>query len=174
MVILVMIALAGLSAADHAGWLLYQGGDMTRYDGVQVRVVHVVDGDTLFVDLPDGREPFTRIRLWGMDTPETARRDAARPAEPLADEATAMTRELIGDNPVTLQLESHRARGHFGRVLAYVYLPDGRMLNEQLLLAGLAKADDRWPHQHLDRFALMQEQARKNHVGLWAKRKDEK
>jgi endonuclease YncB( thermonuclease family) len=47
-------------------------------------------------------------------------------------------------------------------------LPDGAVLNEQMLLAGLAVADDRWPHRHDDRYRLLQLQAQRERVGRWS------
>jgi len=48
-----------------------RAGDVARYHGKTFTVVNVVDGDTIDVDVPDGEYEHTRIRLWGVDTPET-------------------------------------------------------------------------------------------------------
>jgi endonuclease YncB( thermonuclease family) len=101
-----------------------------------------------------------------VDTPEPAGRD--RPAEPFADEARALTQELAAGGSVTLTLEPHRTRGSFGRLLAHVELPDGSSLNEALLAAGLARADDRWPHALVSRYARLQRAARREGLGLWS------
>jgi endonuclease YncB( thermonuclease family) len=170
----VLLIGAALAAADRL-WL-YRGGDLGRYDGQTFAVVRVIDGDTLDVDVPDPNAPHgpiatTRIRLWGMDTPETAKPFLNKPGEPFGDEATEFTRKLCAGRRVTLQLEAHRLRGRYGRVLAFVTLPDGTMLNERLLAAGLATADDRFSHRHFDRFALIEQQARHDKLGLWGEGK---
>ena len=166
-----MLLSVALAVADRR-WL-YRGGALGRYDGRTFQVIRVIDGDTLDVDVPDAHAPrgpsaTTRVRLWGIDTPEVAKPDFNEPGEPFADAAADFTRNLCAGRHVTLHLESHRLRGRFGRVLAFVTLSDGTMLNERLLAAGLATADDRFSHRHFDRFALIEQQARHEKLGLWA------
>jgi micrococcal nuclease len=152
--------------ADRRGLLLAQGGDLSRYDGQLFAVVRVVDGDTLDVAAPDGDSPVTRIRLWGIDTPELSR-SATTPNEPFADEATDFARQLLDGQQVRLILEPHDQRDKYGRLLAYVQLPDGTLFNERLLAAGLARYEDRFSHRHMQRFAMLELQARNEKVGLW-------
>ncbi len=168
-VVAVIMIAAGLSWAERSGWLLYRGGDWGRYHGQAFEVAHVIDGDTLDLRVRDGRFPTTRVRLWGIDTPETARLDRGRPAEPLAQEATRFVHERCAGRRVTLYLEPHRVRGTYGRVLAFVELPDGRVLNEALLAAGLARADRRFSHTWMDRYTGLERQARADGVGVWAR-----
>lgn len=156
--------------ADRQGWLLVrQTDDMAAYDGVRVLVGRVIDGDTIEIDLPDtlNNRPATRIRLWGIDCPEEAH--FGDPAQPWAAEATAWAQSLCDGRMVILELESSRPRDSFGRVLAHVLLEDGRSLNEQLLEAGLGKADDRWPHGQLVRYSQLEMAARKRGAGVWSK-----
>ncbi len=166
---LLIIMLAALSVMDHQGWLLVpRVDDLSRYHGATGRVSRVIDGDTLDIEIHDPLHdrPVTRIRLWGIDCPETASLD--HPAEPLADHAAAFVRALIGDRDVILYLEPHRTRGTFGRLLAHVEITGRGSLNLALLEAGLAAADDRWPHKHLERYAKAQRAARQDKIGLWA------
>ena len=160
-----------LVAADRAGWLLYDGGDWGRYDGASFMVTQVVDGDTLYIDVPDADQPSTRVRLWGVNAPELARPDLDRQAQPFAVEATDLVRELCNDQPVRLHLEPHKTRGKYGRLLAYVELSDGTLLNERLLSQGLARADGRFSHRWVERFASLETQARHNRVGIWSHKK---
>ncbi len=165
---LLLLLLAMLSRLDRAGRLLVPRVDDLRvYDGISTRVIRVIDGDTFDVDLPDALNDrsFTRVRLWGLDCPEIETRD--HPGEPWADEATAFARNLLDGAQVTLHLESHRERGTYGRVLAHVQIPDRGSLNLLLLEAGLAVADDRWPHRHLERYAAAERNARREEQGLW-------
>ncbi|MHC4826727.1 MAG: thermonuclease family protein [Planctomycetota bacterium] len=161
--------LATVVIADRCGWLLVgRGDDMSAYHGTAARVARAIDGDTLEIEIPDHlhRRPITQVRLWGVDSPEMAGR--GHPAEPFADEARALTHKLAAGGPVTLTLEPHRTRGSFGRLLAHVELPDGSSLNEALLAAGLARADDRWPHALLGRYAQLERAARREGVGIWS------
>lgn len=156
-----------LMLADRSGLLAEPGDDMTRYDGQTFTVTRVIDGDTLELDVPDGEHRTTRVRLWGVDTPELARQDPPRPAEPFAAEATELARELAEGKQVRVILEPHDLRGNYGRLLAFVELPDGTLLNEVLIRAGLSRADDRWSHRHVTRFDAVEREARQAGRGLW-------
>lgn len=158
-----MVALL-LVLADRSGLLVRAGDDLARYDGRWFTVLRVVDGDTLTVDAPDGAEAYTRVRLWGVDTPELAHRD---PPEPFAQEATELTRQLAQGRRVRLILEPHRLRGDYGRLLAFIELPDGTLLNEALISAGLSRADDRCSHRYIQRFADLEREAKASKRGLW-------
>lgn len=45
--------------------------DFDKYHGKSFLVIKIVDGDMIDVNTSDGDYPHTRIRLWGVDTPET-------------------------------------------------------------------------------------------------------
>ena len=45
--------------------------DILKYHSKSFLVIKVVDGDTIDIDVPDEPYDHTRIRLWGVDTPET-------------------------------------------------------------------------------------------------------
>ena len=161
-----------LSLLDHQGWLLYDGGDMRRYHQRTFTVTRIIDGDTLDIVHRDGKT--TRLRLWGINCPEIAHPEHGRlHNDPLGPEATAFTQQLTLNQRVQLQLEPHRNRDAFDRLLVYVTLPDGLVLNEQLLIVGLAKADERpddprFAHRDAKRYQLLEHQARLDRVGLWA------
>jgi micrococcal nuclease len=158
---------AGLIWADrHGAFGRRDRADMLVYHEQIFRCVKVVDGDTLDVDQPDGKYSGTRIRLWGVDTPETVRPN--RPVDHFGPEASALTRGLCLGEPLRLELLPHATRDRHGRLLAYVYLPDGRMLNRVLLETGHAFADPRFEHRFVRDFAARMQQARENHLGLWA------
>lgn len=165
----ILLILAILVYADRRGWLLAPGNDdLPAYHGRVASVTRVIDGDTIDVNLPDAmgdNSPTTRIRLWGIDAPEMAHFDQVE--EPLARDATALAEEFLRGRDVRLFLEPQRPRDSYGRVLAHVETGDGRSLNEALLEAGLARADDRWPHTRLTRYAQVELAARRAQVGLW-------
>jgi micrococcal nuclease len=159
----------GLIVLDRRGLLLVPAADeLAEYHGRTAHLVHVVDGDTIDVSLADRKAatPTTRIRLWGLDCPETATPD--RPAEAYAEAARRFTTAVAGPSALTLFLEPGRVRGTYGRVLAHVDLPDGTCLNEALLAAGLARLDERWPHGRLARYAAAQHAAMAAARGMWA------
>ena len=160
-------ALAVLVWADRHGYLLHDGSDWQRYEGRSFTVVRVIDGDTIEIDLPDGPSPATQVRLWGIDVSEKADVPGNRSAGAVADAAAAFVRQRCRGRAVRLRLEAHRLREHDGRLLAYVELPDGSLLNEQLLAHGLARADERFDHRLRERFAMIEYQARHDRIGLW-------
>ncbi len=166
-----VLGLALLALADRRGWLLVPPADLQTYDGRQVLVERVVDGDTLIVAVPDAREgtTTTRVRLWGIDAPELARpfETPPRPAEPLAAEAAEALRRLVEGREIRLVLEPGRPRGYYGRILGHVVLPDGQLAAESLVAAGLARADERSPHKYLDRLLQLQTRAQRERLGLW-------
>ncbi len=92
-------------------------------------VRHVIDGDTVI--LQDG----TKVRYVGINAPEIAHRD--KPGEPFGRKATEFNRKLVLHRKVHIVPAGDRI-DRFGRTLAFVYLPDGRMVNEKLLKEGLA------------------------------------
>ncbi len=166
--VLVLVVALLLMWLDRSGLLVESRDDLARYDGKWFTVTRVIDGDTLEIDAPDGGDPVTRIRLWGVDTPEMARHDPPRPAEPLAEQATERVRELVQSRRVRVRLEPHRLRDRYGRLLAFVEMTDGRLLNELLIAEGYSPADDRWSHRYLERFQRIEKQAREEKKGLWA------
>ena len=148
------------------------GSDYERYHGKTFRVARVVDGDTIDIAAPDRGKPTTRVRLWGVDTPETKRRDT--PVQHFGPEATAFTKSACQDRQVKIELEPHTTRGTYGRLLAYVILPDGTMLNRELVRQGFGYADPRFPHRLKPEFLSLQNEARQQRRGLWkdVRRKD--
>lgn len=143
------------------------GDDRARYHDRSFRVVHVVDGDTFDIDAPDGDKDTTRIRLWGVDSPETEQ--DGKPAMHFADESKSFAVRTLTDRDVHVVLSTLRTRGKYGRLLAYVFMErGGRMFNETLIEGGFAYADLRFEHHYSERFQDIESRARRNKAGLWA------
>ena len=169
LIIPILLLLILLALADRQGWLLVpREDDLATYHGVHATVTRVVDGDTLEVDLRDARQQsdVTRIRLWGIDSPEFA--DGAVADQPGAREAHLLARSLVEGQRVMILLEPQRLRDRWGSLLAHVELEDGTSVAAALLEAGWATADDRWPHSMQMRFAQLQRSAKQKRIGLWA------
>ncbi len=140
--------------------------DFAKYHGQTFTVVHVVDGDTLDIDVPDGNDSHTRIRLLGVDTPET--KNPRTGPMYFGKEAAEFARELAMGKEVTVFLDTQdNTRGKYGRLLAYVQLPDDTFLNEQLLLEGFAYADLRFRHSNYHTYQQLESAARATKKGLW-------
>jgi micrococcal nuclease len=139
--------------------------DFEKYHAGTFTVVNVVDGDTIDIDIPDGQYEHTRIRLWGIDTPETKNPKVG--VMYFGPEAAEFATELTLRKNVTVYLEEHSTRGKYGRLLAYVQLPDKRFLNEVLLTEGYAYADLRFRHSLYNRYKQLDASARSLKKGLW-------
>jgi micrococcal nuclease len=125
------------------------------------RVARVVDGDTL--KLVNHKES---IRLIGVDTPETVKRNC--PVQPWGPEATQFTKDFVAGGAIRLEYDGD-TRDKYGRILAYVWVGD-RMLNEELLRAGLARAEMQY-HYSKDmksRFRRAEAEARVARRGIWS------
>jgi micrococcal nuclease len=140
--------------------------DFEKYHGKTFTVVKVVDGDTIDVDVADGKYNHTRIRLWGIDTPET--KSDKFDVMYFGPEATEFTKELALGKQVTVYLDKgNRTRGKHGRLLAYVQLSDKRFLNEVLVAEGYAYTDLRFAHSFYHKYEQLQASARRQKKGLW-------
>lgn len=144
-------------------------GDWATYDHQQFTITKVVDGDTVHISQPEGNRSYTAVRFWGVDTPEIYHRQGDPPDQPFAQEAKAFVQSLALNQQVTIVLESRRVRDKYNRLLAYIMLPDGRSLNEQVLRQGLARADRRFNHDLYDRYLAIEAQAQADRLGLWQK-----
>ncbi|MHC4076029.1 MAG: thermonuclease family protein [Planctomycetota bacterium] len=139
--------------------------DIERYHTKTFTVARVIDGDTLDIDIPDRQYKTTRIRLWGVDTPETEKPQSS--AMYFGPEAAEFTGKSALDKAVTIYLNSQKTRGKYGRLLAYVQLPDGSFLNENLLSEGFAYADLRFSHDFYYKYIQLEAAARSRKKGLW-------
>lgn len=145
--------------------------------GKPCRVVKVVDGDTFTCRL-EGKEEV-KVRLIGVDTPEStdnpkARRDAERTGRSLEQIismgklAKDFTKSLLPEG-TTVYLEFDvQTTDRYGRLLAYVWLPDGRLLNEVLIREGYAQVYTVPPNvKYQERLLDAQRRAREEGKGLW-------
>lgn len=162
----VIVVLAGIGVVwERSAPRGVPGDDQSRYHDRSFRVARVVDGDTLDIVAPDAGKPVTRIRLWGVDAPESGPGRAMH----FGAEATAFARRTLGDRQVHVVLSPTRTRGKYGRLLAYVYLErGGPTFNEILLEEGYAYADYRFDHHYYNQFKVIEKRARREERGLWA------
>ena len=132
--------------------------------GPTCRVVRVVDGDTVVVQL-DGRP--TTIRLIGVDTPETVH--PSKPVERYGKEASAFLRELVGGQSVRLDYEPAMKRlDRYGRTLAYPRtVPGDRLVNLAIVEGGYGHAYTTYPFTLMERFRRAERDAREAERGLW-------
>ena len=123
-------------------------------------VQRVVDGDTLLL------ANHARVRLIGADTPETVKPN--HPVEPWGPEASEFSRQFVAGRQVRLELDRERV-DKYGRFLAYVWVGD-RMLNEELIRAGLARAELQYHYSTSmkTRFRRAEADAKSAGRGIWS------
>ncbi len=115
----------------------YQDADLRLM--TPAKVTRHVDGDTFKVSIADppyGMRTEETVRLMGIDTPEMD--------EPEGMEALDHVVRTVGAGRVYLAFDFRR-RDRYDRLLAFVYLPDGTLLNAELIeecLAELYRYDD--------------------------------
>ena len=128
-------------------------------------VIYVTDGDTIGVEV-DGVEE--RVRLIGIDTPETKKPDT--PVQCFGPEASAFTESLLPDGTALYLERDIEARDQYGRLLAYVYRSDdGMFVNLEIIAQGYARPLTIAPNDtHADEFAGAARNAQTAAVGLWA------
>ena len=110
----------------------WEGGGDAGPAAATVRVLRVVDGDTVEIGLDGGRED---LRLIGIDTPETVK--PGTPVQCFGPRASAFTHSLLEGRTVRVVFGVER-RDVYGRLLAYVHLGD-RFVNAALVRRGLAR-----------------------------------
>lgn len=127
-------------------------------------VVRVIDGDTLIVDV-DGEE--RRVRLIGVDTPESVHTDESKNV-PEGEDAHMWLVEVLDGQNVYLEYDID-SEDDYGRTLAYVYLADGEtMVNRLLIENGMAQTMTIQPNtKYADEFYSLQTAARENGAGFW-------
>jgi endonuclease YncB( thermonuclease family) len=142
---------------------LFGDGDYSFGRSDLFPVVRVVDGDTIIVDIDGIQE---RIRLIGIDTPESVHPDQERNVE-YGEIASSFTKEQLEGQYVSLEFDAQE-RDQYGRLLAYVYFDD-KMFNETLLEKGHAVVSTYPPNvRYVDHFLEIETEARENEIGLWA------
>ena len=112
---------------------------MHRY---AVEVTRIVDGDTVDVDIDLGFGVWLkdeRVRIMGIDTPESRTRDKEEKKFGLA--AKARLKELLGPTPI-LKTQVGKGgedmKGKFGRILGDFLTEDGKKCGELLVKEGHA------------------------------------
>ncbi|WP_432822288.1 thermonuclease family protein [Trichloromonas sp.] len=132
----------------------------------------IYDGDTLKVD------GIGKVRLLGIDTPE--KKDSSRDhylqqqgvsskvLRRMAKESLQFNIAEVKGKRVRLEFDGNRQDRH-GRTLAYVYLPDGTLLNRLLIEKGYAVVYRRFDFRLKEDFLRAEAAARDRRAGVWQK-----
>ncbi len=150
------VVVAFLAASAGVPQTLAQAGALPSSG----KVVSVFDGDT--VQLESG----IKIRYLAIDAPEVAHEE---PADCFADEAKKVNADWVLNRRITLKYDS-AAVDAYGRLLAYVFLPDGRCVNREMLRGGYAfvyRTSE--PLSRLDELLAIQRDAIRSKRGMWGR-----
>lgn len=145
------LAALALVAAVGAGvmWVLNATNGSSASELTEATVVRVVDGDTLVVDIA-GTE--NRVRLIGIDAPESVHPDESRNTEEGKTASEHLTETLTEGTTVWLERDVSDT-DRYDRLLRYVWLEkptnsnsaseaEAKMLNARLVAEGYAEAKD--------------------------------
>lgn len=153
-----------LLLAQHYGWFDTVNDAVNTTNPGLYHVVSYSDGDTITVDMNGKKE---EIRFIGVDTPET--HDPRKNVQCGGPEASAYTKQRISAyGKVRLQsdvLSTNRDR--YDRLLRYVYLPDGTLMNENLIQNGFGFAYTYFPFSKSALFTKDEAAAKQAKKGLW-------
>lgn len=117
------------------------------------KVTSVIDGDT--IEILNNEKEVTRIRLKGIDCPERSQAFGTKAKQFTASLCFGMTIAINGSE-----------KDYYGRTLGDVVLPDGKILNHELVKAGLA-----WHYKKYssdETLARLEKEAKEAKRGLWA------
>jgi micrococcal nuclease len=165
--LVVIDRMGGVSLRHTVSRSLYDGADWKKYHESSFPVAKIIDGDTIDLAIPDSKYQTTRVRLLGVDTPETKNPNTG--VMYFGPEASEFTRKLCENQQVTVLLDTvAEQRDRYGRLLAHIRLPDGSILGQRLIAEGYGYADLRFEHSFYDQYSQSQEQAMDEKKGLWA------
>ena len=152
-----MQILRTLVAATMAALQTFSGSTkLNRSELVLVKTV--IDGDTI------GVTTFGRVRLLGIDAPETSH--GLDTAAPFGNEARDKLSRLILNRWIRLESEGP-TRDIYNRHLAYALTEDGQCINTVLVREGLARVSAREPLSRLDELKRAETEAQRFRRGIW-------
>jgi micrococcal nuclease len=135
-------------------------GAMYRY---RAKIIRVIDGDTIDVDLDLGFDVWLRkqrVRLYGIDTPESRTSDAEEKKygtlskEKLKDFCKA-------DSWVTIETHVGDEKGKFGRILANIWLEETNinqwLIDNKYAVAYFGQSKDDIEQAHMTNRKILQE-----------------
>ena len=137
-------------------------------DAFEMTVESVHDGDTLraHVSTPNavvGDLGSTRVRLLGIDTPEISPELDCWGAE-----ATARLGALLPPGSTVWAAPDIQVRDQYGRHLLYLWTPDGRFVNAELVASGDARTEVYAPNtRHEALLRSLESSAREADAGQW-------
>lgn len=136
-------------------------------------VARVIDGDTF--ELSNGQ----RVRMLGIDTPEKydskkldrdieITRQDKKTIKKLGELASEYVKNFLEGKKVILEKEPYGDdKDKYGRLLRWVYLEDGTLVNGKIVADGYANVYEEFPVSKTPELRKLEREARENKRGLW-------
>ncbi|MBI2449750.1 thermonuclease family protein [Candidatus Pacearchaeota archaeon] len=135
------------------GYLVSYTGEVIE-ERKEARVVRVIDGDTIEVNISGTLE---KVRLLDVNTPEKG--------EFYYKEASDFLNSTLNEGMVYIE---GNERDRYGRLLGYVFY-NGKMINEQIIENGYGHFYSYQDSRYTDELKEAEEYARDNKIGIWQK-----
>ncbi|UOQ86420.1 thermonuclease family protein [Gracilibacillus salinarum] len=150
----IFLTSCGLPAMDYSSDTVYDA---------EAKVIHVVDGDTIKIEI-NGEEE--NIRLLLVDTPETKHPDL--PKQPFGQEASDFAEKILSGETVQVEFDGPK-RDKYDRLLGYIWI-DGENFNQLLLKNGLARYAYVYdpPYTHQTEMEQAEQEAQADQLGIWS------
>ena len=155
-----------LSESDNSYEDTFSSVDSEILNSSKGTVIQVIDGESLLINI-NGKE--TRIRLIGIDVPEKiVPSDYSSEERNIDEDITTILKKKISEGDVVSLEYDNSPTDKYGRILAYVYFSDGKMIQDYLLENGYSTLIDMGENkkysEHFKEIAL---KAQKEKIGLW-------
>ncbi|TAE75443.1 MAG: hypothetical protein EAZ85_02445 [Bacteroidetes bacterium] len=138
------------------------------------RVARVSDGDTFIIGHHKKKYRREKVRLIGIDTPESVR-SMYMDVMPFGKEASDYTKKRLYEGRRVILIFDQAKRDEFGRLLAYVYLLTGEFYNATLVKKGYAFAEKYPPNiRFSNKFERLESNAKFANRGIWKIYKNKK
>lgn len=137
---------------------------VTTYEKQKVKVVRVIDGDTIEI------EGNKKVRYIGINTPEL--HDPRRPIQCFGQISTDENRRLVEGKEILIQKDVSEV-DRYKRLLRYVWVPSidsgqDLFVNDYLIRQGFAQVSSFPPDiKYQQQFMEAQTEAKENNRGLW-------
>ena len=163
LIVVGLIYCASISLNNSA--FINKEGFSNSQDDILYRVIRVIDGDTVVIEIGNKAET---VRLIGINTPETV--DPRRPVECFGIEASNKAKEILNGKSVKLEGDDFVGeRDKYGRSLKYIFLENGTNFNEMMISEGYAyEYTYDLPYKYQSEFKQAEKEAKEMKKGLWA------
>ena len=147
-----------INAAKEANLKIAALGDSTSEKKL-FEVQEILNPDTLLL------KDFGVVRLIGVNSPNQKQTGVIQ--ECFAHEAVLHAQNLFREHKVYLEFDERYRIDQHGRTLAYVYLDDGRLYNEEMISLGYMFTFKDYYHAKAGKFSSAENNAIIEDQGLW-------